>query len=332
MLDPDARSGRRCALLRDLRAHRLGFGHGSSFREEDCYSRGARERRTQGRAGLGGALPLARAGRAAQPALRRRLRLRAGREREQPAAGGIDEMLPRDQWLALSGALTPATSPGSSSSRTWLGSARTPRQTAPSAPRARRAKGRRCFRAWRFAAMRRADDGPLYVRHGQKVPEYVCQKEAIKEGAPLASVLGAGNRPGHRRAPCRDRYADDAGGRSCRPRRARARADEADALRQQQVERARHEADLARRRFMDADPGNRLVVVLEADWNDKLRPPSEAQEEYTRGARPTGTCSRRDSRNRSSRWPPTSRDCGTTRARAGAQAHGAPAARGRHAD
>ncbi len=44
--------------------------------------------------------------------------------------------------------------------------------------------------------------------------------------------------------------------------------------------RARHEADLARRRFMEADPANRLVVdVLEAEWNEKLRALHDAQEE-----------------------------------------------------
>ena len=36
----------------------------------------------------------------------------------------------------------------------------------------------------------------------------------------------------------------------------------------------------ARRRFMEADPGNRLVVdVLEAEWNEKLRALHDAQEE-----------------------------------------------------
>ncbi len=62
-----------------------------------------------------------------------------------------------------------------------------------------------------------------------------------------------------------------------------ARADEADALRGQRVERARYEADLARRRFMEADPGNRLVVdVLEAEWNNKLRALHDAQEDIER--------------------------------------------------
>jgi len=59
-----------------------------------------------------------------------------------------------------------------------------------------------------------------------------------------------------------------------------ARADEAEVLRGQRVRRARQEADLARRRFMDADPGNRLVVdVLEAEWNEKLRALDAAQQE-----------------------------------------------------
>jgi hypothetical protein len=58
---------------------------------------------------------------------------------------------------------------------------------------------------------------------------------------------------------------------------------ETDALRRQQVERARYEAELARRRYMSADPGNRLVTdVLEAEWNEKLRAHAAAQEDYER--------------------------------------------------
>ena len=50
------------------------------------------------------------------------------------------------------------------------------------------------------------------------------------------------------------------------------RAAEADALRRGHVERARHRADLARRRYLAVDPDNRLVAdSLEADWNDALR-------------------------------------------------------------
>jgi hypothetical protein len=47
------------------------------------------------------------------------------------------------------------------------------------------------------------------------------------------------------------------------------------------VERARYEVDQARNRYMQVDPNNRLVAdTLEADWNDRLRALSEAQEDY----------------------------------------------------
>ena len=61
------------------------------------------------------------------------------------------------------------------------------------------------------------------------------------------------------------------------------RLEEADRLRHQQVERARYEAELAQRRYLQVDPNNRFVAdALEADWNDKLRALTEAQEQYER--------------------------------------------------
>ena len=63
----------------------------------------------------------------------------------------------------------------------------------------------------------------------------------------------------------------------------RGRADETDRLRRQQVERARYEAELARRRYLRVDPDNRLVAdALESDWNNRLRVLAAAQEEYER--------------------------------------------------
>ena len=60
-----------------------------------------------------------------------------------------------------------------------------------------------------------------------------------------------------------------------------ARADEADQLRATHVQRARHHAELARRRYLSVDPDNRLVAdTLEADWNDKLRQLQAAQDNY----------------------------------------------------
>jgi len=59
------------------------------------------------------------------------------------------------------------------------------------------------------------------------------------------------------------------------------REQEADRLRRQQVERARYEADVAERRFLQVDPDHRLVAdALEAGWNAKLRALTAAQEEY----------------------------------------------------
>ncbi len=52
---------------------------------------------------------------------------------------------------------------------------------------------------------------------------------------------------------------------------------EADAQRAARIEGFRHEADLARRRYFEVDPGNRLVAAsLEADWNERLRDLEEA--------------------------------------------------------
>jgi hypothetical protein len=123
-----------------------------------------------------------------------------------------------------------------------------------------------------------------HTRKGMQWPQYVCQREGIDTASAKCQTI-----PGS--------SIDDAIGQllvdAVTPvtlevalqvqAELEARADEADTLRRQRVERARHEADLARRRFMEADPGNRLVVdVLEAEWNDRLRALNDAQEEFER--------------------------------------------------
>jgi DNA invertase Pin-like site-specific DNA recombinase len=61
------------------------------------------------------------------------------------------------------------------------------------------------------------------------------------------------------------------------------RLEETDRLRRQQIERARHEADHARQRYMHVDASNRLVAAsLEADWNQKLRALEETRERVDR--------------------------------------------------
>lgn len=61
------------------------------------------------------------------------------------------------------------------------------------------------------------------------------------------------------------------------------RLGEAHRLREQQVQRARYEADQARLRFLNVDPTNRLVAAtLEAEWNEKLKTLAATQEELER--------------------------------------------------
>lgn len=120
-----------------------------------------------------------------------------------------------------------------------------------------------------------------HQRGARLVPDYVCQRATISQGRSPCQVVPGG-------------AVDQAIGallvRSITPQALEvalavqaevlARAAEADALRRQQVERARYEADLAQRRFLRVDPDNRLVAdVLEAEWNAKLRQLAEAQEQ-----------------------------------------------------
>jgi DNA invertase Pin-like site-specific DNA recombinase len=64
------------------------------------------------------------------------------------------------------------------------------------------------------------------------------------------------------------------------------RFNEADKLRRQQVERVEYEANLARRRFMQVDPDNRLVAdTLEAEWNEKLRCLQDVNDHYEKHRR-----------------------------------------------
>jgi sRNA-binding protein len=62
-----------------------------------------------------------------------------------------------------------------------------------------------------------------------------------------------------------------------------ARLEETDRLQRRAVESARYEADLARRRYLQVDPANRLVAdELEAHWNHALQQVVDAQTTYDR--------------------------------------------------
>jgi hypothetical protein len=119
-------------------------------------------------------------------------------------------------------------------------------------------------------------------RRGRLAPDYVCQRHGVNHAQPICQQV-----PGtavdeaigalllEKLSPVTLNVAWAVG------QELEARQAEADALRRQQVERVRYEADLARARYMEVDPKNRLVAdSLEADWNNKLRAAQECQERY----------------------------------------------------
>lgn len=123
-----------------------------------------------------------------------------------------------------------------------------------------------------------------HERRGSLLPEYVCQRDAIEHGRrhcqriPGVTVdRSVGELLMERMTPMALNVALAVQEELLK------RLDEADRLRAKQVERVRYEADLARQRYMQVDPNNRLVAdVLEAEWNEKLRTLEAAQEESER--------------------------------------------------
>ena len=112
-----------------------------------------------------------------------------------------------------------------------------------------------------------------HMRSNHLYPVYVCQREGIKHGHRICQhIPGAGI----------DKVIADLLLETLTPMTLEvalrvqeefsARLEEADRLRFKQVERARYEADLAKQRYMQVNPNNRLVAdMLEAEWNEKLR-------------------------------------------------------------
>ena len=121
--------------------------------------------------------------------------------------------------------------------------------------------------------------GVRYSRaNGQTVPVYVCEETLVRRGEKACQSV-----PG--------KVVDQAVGALlielmtpmtlgvtlAVQRELEARSGEADALRRQHLERMRYDAELARRRYMQVDPDNRLVASsLEADWNEKMRNHADA--------------------------------------------------------
>jgi DNA invertase Pin-like site-specific DNA recombinase len=212
-----------------------------------------------------------------------------GRRRGTTSANGKNscQPLPRDQWTAL----IPGAHPGyitweqyEANQQILLGNAAargTDRAAGPAREGTALLQGLAiCGKCGRRMTIR------YHARGGTEVPDYQCMRECIDNAGPRCQAI-----PGA--------AADAAIGQlllqALTPltlevaltvqAEIEARAAEADAMRASHVERARHRADLARRRYLAVDPGNRLVATtLEADWNAALRALQAAQDDYDHAA------------------------------------------------
>ena len=210
-----------------------------------------------------------------------------GRRQSQYLAGKMTvRQLPRDQWTAL----IPGAHPGYISFAQFEANQALLLANAQARGCERRAGPPRegpallqglviCARCGQRMTVR------YHHRGGHTVPEYLCQNEAINTATSrrCQTIPGAGI----------DRALATLLLDTLTPvalevaltvaQELEQRADEADKLRQTHVERARYQAELARRRYLSVDPDNRLVAnTLEADWNAKLRALADAQDDYER--------------------------------------------------
>jgi len=122
-----------------------------------------------------------------------------------------------------------------------------------------------------------------HLYRGKPSPDYMCQREGIQHGKSFACQAIVG------------KHIDKAIGElivelmspvtlelSIAVQKEREqRWQESDQSWQQQLERARYETELAKRRYLKVDPDNRLVsCTLEADWNEKLEVLNKLHEEH----------------------------------------------------
>jgi hypothetical protein len=214
------------------------------------------------------------------------------RQRRRPGGGVHSERLPRGEWIALFPDAHPGYIPWEQfeeNQRRLLENAR-----ALGAER-KRSPPREGPALLQGLVICGKCGERMTVRYHTKVrgltPEYLCQRQGIERGEPPCQMV-----PGD--------VLDDAVGHllleTVTPltlevalaveQELKARLQEADRLRRKHCERLRYEADLARRRYMQVDPENRLVAdELEREWNEKLRAHRGAVEECDSKSRSDAT-------------------------------------------
>lgn len=119
---------------------------------------------------------------------------------------------------------------------------------------------------------------------GQPFPRYMCSTETVKRGLPVCQTIPGASIDTAVGALVLETISPLTLETALAVQdELQTRAEQSERLRAQHVERRRYEAELARRRFIQVDPDNRLVAAsLEAEWNAKLRELHEAQEQRER--------------------------------------------------
>ena len=210
-----------------------------------------------------------------------------GRKQAQYVNGKTSYLhMPRESWIAL----IPDAHPGFITFEQWEANQATLLANAQTRGQERRASPPRegpallqglivCGRCGKRMTVR------YHQRRGQLLPDYICQKESVERAAQSTCQIIPGSAVDDAvtsllldtLTPVALEVALNVAAEL------EQRAEEADQLRLGHVERARYEAGLARRRYLAVDPDNRLVAdALEADWNEKLRGLTDAQDDYER--------------------------------------------------
>jgi len=203
------------------------------------------------------------------------------RYRRKPEGGSVATSLPQEQWHTL---LRDA-HPGYISWEQYQDNLRQLRQNEQVRGVDHRSPAREGPALLQGLALCGICGDPMRVRYhthrGRLIPDYECYRHTQQRGEPPCQVIyGAG--------------IDTAIGKllveAVTPlalevalsvqQEIQTRVEEADRLRRTQVERARYEAQLAQRRYLQVDPDNRLVAgALEADWNSRLRALADAEQQ-----------------------------------------------------
>ena len=124
------------------------------------------------------------------------------------------------------------------------------------------------------------------------IPDYMCQREGIQQGKQICQCV-------------QGKYIDQAISNIiielmspvtlelsiAVQKELEQRWEESDILWQQRLEQARFQVNIAKRRFLQVDPDNRLVAsTLEADWNKELTELEQIQTEYEQYQQRKASC------------------------------------------